>query len=125
MDVGDAVGLVEAGLISVTWALVLRRKPDFQGWRRKLAVSALACPTVAVALDLAVTAIMHFHSPDSFVAQLWAYAVMGTLVLGVCGLALAIFGRGSPRIAAIVWSSWALVVAVYNIAVATSGFAGY
>jgi cytochrome bd-type quinol oxidase subunit 2 len=115
MDAGDVVAITEVALIGVTWALTLRREQDFQGRRSKLAVSALALPTVAVVLDLALTAITHFHSPDSFVAQLWAYTVIFTLVVGVCGLALAIVGKGSPRIAAMVWSSWALIVAIYNI----------
>jgi hypothetical protein len=102
MDAVDVLGIIEAALICATWAFVSRESSDFEGWRRKLEVSALVCPTVAVALDLIVTAGRHFHLPVSFEMDLWFSSAIGTILMCFCGLVFAVFGRGRFRIAAIV-----------------------
>jgi hypothetical protein len=114
VDEGYVRIVIEAPSIAATWAFVLRHSSDFQGWRRKLGVSALVFPTVAVALDLMGT--VSDHLSDSFAVGLWGFSMTGTLVMCLCGLTFAIFGRGSFRIAAIVWSLWFLAVVYFKMA---------
>ncbi len=115
IDGGDVVAIVEALLISGTWLLVLRKKPAFEGRRRKLAFAALLIPSIAIVLDLILTAVMHFHASDSLGAAAWIIVVICTFVLGVGGLVCAIFAEGSPRAAGAIWSALSLGSALISI----------
>lgn len=104
---------MSAGVLSVflmlNWYLILRRKEVYVGWRRWAALIALAFPTAALCGELVLTAIAYFHPLNQMNGtelglDAWGVSFIAVGVLGACGFVVALVGKGSPRIASLVWS---------------------
>lgn len=109
MDLGDTIAISEGILLAGTWTLVLRNKRRWQGWREKSALWGLVCASIAILLDLSLTVVMHFRADSDFAGLLFLATMVAGLLLGVAGIVLGVVGRGSPRIASLVWSCVTLV----------------
>jgi hypothetical protein len=59
---------------------------------------------MAILLDLILTAVMLFRGESDFAGALFLATMTAGLVLGVAGLVLGTVGRGTPRIASLIWS---------------------
>jgi hypothetical protein len=87
-----------------TWAWVLHNKRKWSGWREKSALGGLFGASMAVLLDLILTAVLHFRGESDFAGAFFLVTMTAGLVLGVAGLILGTVGRGTPRIASLIWS---------------------
>ncbi|HEY6372014.1 MAG TPA: hypothetical protein VIX37_15670 [Candidatus Sulfotelmatobacter sp.] len=52
---------------------------------------------------------MHYRGDGSFAPALLVIAVVAGLLLGTAGIVLGFLGKGTPKIAALVWSSLVLL----------------
>jgi hypothetical protein len=109
MDAGDIVAISEGLLLAGTWALVLRVKRKWSGWREKAALWGFLCASVAIVADLILTVVMHFRGESTFAALLFLATVIAGVLLGFAGFVLGILGRGTPRFASLAWSSVTLL----------------
>ena len=121
-------------LIAATWWWVVRQHEVYPGWRRRASLLALVVPTVALAHELLLTAVLYFRSLNAldaatlqggwlaFVGRLWVWSFMGTGVLSFCGLVLAALGQGSPRLAGAVWSCLVLGFFLVSLVLAVNSF---
>lgn len=113
VDFGDIIAISEGALLTGTWAWVLRNKHGWSGWREKSALWGLLCVSVAILLDLILTAVMHFRGESDFAGLLFLATMVAGLLLGVAGFILGRLGRGSPRIASLIWSC----VTLFSVAI--------
>jgi hypothetical protein len=104
LDFGDIIAISESVLLVGTWAWVLRVKRVWSGWREKSALSGFLCATIAVVFDVILTVEMHFRGDGNFAAILFVVAVVAGLLLGTAGIVLGFLGKGTPKVAALVWS---------------------
>jgi hypothetical protein len=88
--------------------------------REKLAIYAFGAASLSVVLDLILTVILHFHqNPDDALAGK-AYLLLfpsGALA-ALIGLVLGLIAKGTPRMAAVLWSLLMLgsvAVTMYSI----------
>lgn len=111
MDSGDIFAITEAIALGGTWYWEFRRRSRWVGKRRKLAIYSLVFASIAVLIDLALSAIMHFHSSpdDLFAAKAFAVSLLLVMLFSVAGLSCGVVGRGTPRISGLVWSILMLV----------------
>jgi hypothetical protein len=110
MDAGDIIALSEGLLLAGTWGWVLRIKRVWSGWREKSALSGLLCATIALVCDLIHAVLL--HSEGTFAVILVMVTLVGGLLLGTAGIVLGILGKGTPRVAAVVWSCFVLLSVV-------------
>ena len=108
MDAGDILAISEGVLLASTWGWSFRVKRDWNGWREKSALFGLVCVSAAIIADLILSAIMHYRGDSDFAAVSFLITVVAGLLLGLAGLVLGIIGKGTPRVAAIVWSVFIL-----------------
>jgi hypothetical protein len=120
IDAGDIVAICEGALLAGTWVWALRVKRSWSGWREKSALLALLCATVAVLADLGLTIVMHFRGENTFVGMLFLVALVGSLLLGTAGIVFGILGRGSPRIAGLLWSCLTLISVASSVFLAAT-----
>jgi hypothetical protein len=85
--------------------------------RQKAAILGLICATVAGGLHLMLTVIRHSPQIDAPEVYFRSLELMGGLA--IVGTFSAIVGKGSPRIAAILWSLYMLGLCVMTFG--TSG----
>ena len=104
MDAGDIIAISEGVLLAATWAWVLRVKRVWSGWREKSALTGFLCATIAVVADLVLTVVMHYRGDSTFAALLFVVAVVAGLLLGTAGVVLGFLGKGTPKLAALIWS---------------------
>jgi len=110
IDIGDIIAISEGVLLVGTWAWVLRVKRVWSGWREKAALAGFLCATVSVVCDLVLTVVMHHRGDGTFAAILFMVAVVAGLLLGTAGIVLGFLGKGTPKVAALVWSSVVLLL---------------
>ena len=110
VDIGDIIAISEGVLLVGTWAWVLRVKRVWSGWREKAALAGFLCATVSVVCDLVLTVVMHHRGDGTFAAILFMVAVVAGLLLGTAGIVLGFLGKGTPKVAALVWSSVVLLL---------------
>ena len=118
MDTGDYVALAEAVGLAGTWLWVLRRNVERQEIRRKLALYAFGAASLSIILDLILTVILHFHQnpDDDIAARAWLILFPSGALTALIGLVLGLIGKGTPRIAAVVWS----LVMLISVAITVS-----
>jgi hypothetical protein len=104
MGIGDLIASSEGIFLAGTWAWVLRIKRNWIGWREKSALCAFLCASAAVVLDLILTAVMHFRSESNFAAIFFLATIVAGILLGAAGITLAIMSKGTPKLAALIWS---------------------
>ncbi len=109
MDTGDIVAISEGILLAGTWAWVLRVKRVWSGWREKTAFAGFLCATISVVCDLVLTVVMHYRGDGTLAATLFMVAVVAGLLSGTAGIVLGFLGKGTPKVAALVWSSLVLL----------------
>jgi uncharacterized YccA/Bax inhibitor family protein len=105
MDAGDIIAVSEGVLLSGTWTWVFRTKRNWVGWREKSALAGLLCASGAVVLDLILTVVMHFRGDSNLAAIIFLAAFLAGILLGTAGIVLGILSKGTPKIAALIWSS--------------------
>lgn len=116
MDFGDYVAVTEGVALAGTWFWVLRRNIERNEKRRKLAMYALASASLSVVLDLILTVILHWRqNPDDAIAGK-AYLLLFPLsaLTALIGLVLGLIAKGTPRIAAVLWSLVMLTSAAFT-----------
>jgi hypothetical protein len=108
-----------------TWWRVRRKGGVCPGWRNRASLLALAFASAALVIAITVAAVWHFQSLDSLDmastkrgwaalgAYLWLAGLMATGLLSLCGIVLAVLGKGSPRLAGAIWSL--LVSAIFFV----------
>jgi hypothetical protein len=111
MNVRDAISIAEGVALASSWIWLGRRQLSFSGWRSKASVASLGCVSLAVLLDLIRTSALQFVGLERvtswvglerLVSLTWGlFATMATLAC--LSLILAVLGKGSPRILALVW----------------------
>jgi hypothetical protein len=120
VDPGDMVAVCEGFFLAATWVWILRAKRKWPGWREKLSLYALLCASVSILADLILTSTMHFRGDSTFTAELFVATLVASLLLGVAGIVLAFLGRGSPRIAALIWSGLTLFSVAASVVMAAT-----
>jgi hypothetical protein len=137
MDVPKLLAISEgasAVLIAGTWYRVARQGNVYANWRNKASFVALLLASIAVAVQLALAIFTQFHPLEALdtaslkgggsavVAHLWLWSFFATGSLSLAGLALAILGKGSPRVPAGVWSCIVLGMFFINLVLAVNSF---
>jgi len=117
MNVRDATSIAEGAALAGSWIWLCRRHLSFSGWRSKASVASLGCVSLAVLLDLMHISVLQFVGLERvaswvgferFVSLTWGlFASMATLAC--LSLILAVLGKGSPRILAVVWFCFLLI----------------
>jgi hypothetical protein len=64
--------------------------------------------------------IMHFRGESAFAAIFFLIALIASLLLGVGGIVLGVLGRGSPRIAGLLWSCVTLISVASSVILAAT-----
>ena len=137
MDVPKLLAVSEGTsvvLIVGTWYWVSRQGNVYANWRNKASFVALMLASVAVAVQFALAIFTQFRSLDALdtaslkgggnavVAHLWLWSFVAVGLLSFAGLALAILGKGSPRLPAGVWSCIVLGMFIVNLVLAVNSF---
>ena len=138
MNIFEVVTISEVVLtvfMAATWWWVLRHHEVFIGWRRISSLAAMVLPTLALLVELAVTAdVAHYGSLEAsdvarpgggwpaLEARLWLWSFFAVGPLSFCGLILAMIGKGSPRGAAAVWSFLVLGSFLVNLILVVNSF---
>jgi hypothetical protein len=117
VDVGDIIALSEGILFAGTWIWVLRAKRSWIGWREKSAFFGFLCVSLAVILDLFLTAVMHLRGDSNFAATLFTVTFIAGILLSIAGMVLAIMGKGTPKVATLIWSALVLISAGATVVV--------
>ena len=120
VDAGDIIAICEGILLAGTWAWSLRMKRVWSGWREKSSLWALLCASFAILADLILTLVMHFRGESTFAAMLFIVTLVAALLLGIAGVVLGVLGRGSPRIAGLVWSGLTLFSVASSVIMAAT-----
>lgn len=137
MDVPKLLAVSEgasAVLIAGTWYWVARRGNVYANWRNKASFIALVLASIAVVVQFALAILTQFRPLDAMdttslngggnavVAHLWLWSFFATGLLSCGGLALAILGKGNPRVPAGVWSCVVLGLFFVNLVLAVNSF---
>jgi hypothetical protein len=137
MDVPKLLAVSEgasAVLIAGTWYWVSRRGNVYANWRNKASFLALVLASIAVVVQFALAIFTHFHplealdtaslqgGGNAIVAHLWLWSFFASGLLSLAGLALAIVGKGNPRVPAGVWSFVVLGMFFVNLVLAVNSF---
>ena len=81
----------------------------------------MLCATIATIADLLLTVVMHYRGSSIFAAQFFIATVISGVVLGVAGIVLGgTLGRGTPRVAALLWSLVVLASIAFTVLQALS-----
>src|SRR5258708_26259516 len=114
-------------LLAATGYWVSRQHAGYPGWRQRASLIALALPTLALVINLALATVAHLRPlralDDASLRGGWhAFAgsvsfcsLLPTGPLAVRGLTLGILGNGLPRFAAVIWSFLALGLVFLNL----------
>ena len=137
MDISKLLAVSEgtsAVLIAGTWYWVSRQGNVYANWRNKASFVALVLASIAVAVQFALAIFTQFRSLETLdtaslkgggkavVAHLWLWSFFVAGLLSFAGLALAILGKGSPRLPAGVWSCIVLGMFIVNLVLAVNSF---
>jgi hypothetical protein len=135
MDILRIIALSEVAagvLIAWTWLRVVRRGNFCADWRHRASLAALVLASIALAIQFAVVAsfpLLKAHDPaglrggwNEFVGYLWLGSFFATGLLAFCGIVLAILGKGSPRIAAGLWSFGVFGMFLVNLVLFINAF---
>ena len=137
MDVLRIIALSEGAagvLIAWTWYRLPPGGNFRADWRNRASLVALVLASMALAIQLALVLVTWFRPLEridsaslqggwnSFVAYLWLGSFLATGVLALCGVVLAILGKGTPRIAAGVWSFVVLGMFFVNLVFFVNSF---
>ena len=122
MDAGDFVALAEGVLLAGTWAWVLRAKHPRSGWRQHSALWSLICASIAILSDIILTVVMHYRGETTLAAILFLTTLVASLLLGLAGIVLGFLGRGSPRVAGLLWSCVTLCSIAASVLLAVMGY---
>jgi hypothetical protein len=122
MDAGDFVAIAEGVLLAGTWTWVLRAKRTRTGWREYSALWSLICASVAILSDIVLTVVMHYRGETTLAAILFLTALVASLLLGLAGIVLGILGRGTPRVAGLLWSCVTLCSIAASVLLAVMGY---
>lgn len=138
METFGIMTMFEGGLILLmagTWWRVLRRHEPYVGWRRVASLAGLALPTLALLIELGLTAdVAHYGSLEAsdaasvrggwaaLEARLWLWSFFAVGLLSLSGLILAIVAKGSPRLAAALWSFMVLGSFFVNLVLSVNSF---
>ena len=120
MDFGDVVAIVEAVALAGSWMWLQSKKLSYPGWKRKAALAALGCASLAVGLDLVLTGIMHWTGVEHVGENLYLGFFAAILIFSFLSAILSLLGRGSPRILALVWSLVLILQGAVTIAIGMS-----
>jgi len=115
VDSGDIIAISEGLLLAGTWAWVLHVKRSWSGWREKSALWGLLCVSVAILADLILTLVTHFRGESTFTGAFFLATLMAGVLLGIAGFVLGILGKGTPRVASLVWSCVTLLSAAVTV----------
>jgi hypothetical protein len=139
MDVWEMIAILEGALailIAGTWYWVLRQHGEYSGWRQRASLTALALPTLALVINLALATVVHLRPLrdlddaslrggwQAFGGSLWVWSLLATGPLSFCGLILVVVGKGMPRVAAAIWSFLTLGIFFLNLTLAVNSFHG-
>jgi len=122
-------------LMAATWWYVARRENLDRGWRHTASKAGLILPTVALALELLLAAIVAYYGSLQNLDEAAQHGRAGALVawsslglsiatglLPVVGLVLGVIGKGGPRVVGIIWSCVVLGTAFVNFVLAVNSF---
>lgn len=106
LEFGDYVGIAEGIALVGTWRWALSRGVPRNGMRHKLAIYALGAASISVVIDLILTLILHFHQnpDDSFAGKAYLLLFPLSALAALIGLVSGLIARGTPRVAAVIWS---------------------
>ncbi len=122
MDAGDFVAIAEGVLLAATWAWALReRRPRTVG-RQHSALWSLICASIAILSDIILTVVMHYRGETTLAAILFLNTLVASLLLGLAGIVLGILGRGTPRVAGLLWSCVTLCSIAASVLLAVMGY---
>jgi hypothetical protein len=131
LAVSDGASVV---LIAVTWYWVLRQGNVYANWRNRASFGALVLASIAVAIQFALAIVTQLRplealdtaslrgGSNALVAHVWLWSFFATGVLSFAGFALAILGKGNPRVPAGVWSLIGLGMFLINLVLAVNSF---
>jgi hypothetical protein len=137
MDVTRVLAVSEGAsvvLITATWYWVVRQGNVYPNWRNRASFVALVLASIAVAIQFAlaiVTQLFPLETLDTaslrgglnpLIAHLWLWSFFATGILSFAGVALAILGKGNPRVPAGVWSIIILGMFLVNLILAVNSF---
>src|SRR5690348_422060 len=130
--VPEAILLV---FIAGTWWWVLRQRNSTIGRRHRASLAGLVLPTLALFLELLVATIVSYYGSlqaldEAAATGSWSsvvdYLTLGLSIaaglLPLCGLVLAIAGKGSLRILGVIWSCIVLCTFFVNLVLAVNSF---
>ena len=121
-------------LIAVTWPWVLRQENVQENWRNRASVVALGLASIAVVIQFGLAKLTHLRplealdaaslrgGSNALVAHLWLWSLFATGGLSFAGFALAILGKGSPRVPAGVLAFIVLGMFLANLVLAVNSF---
>src|SRR5258708_37981551 len=139
MDVWAIIAISEGALailMAGTWYWVSRQHTQYSGWRQRASLIALALPTLALVIDLALATVAHLRPLRelddaslrggwyAFAGSVSLWSLLATGPLSLSGLILAIVGKRIPRVAAAIWAFLILVTFFVNLALAANSFHG-
>lgn len=121
--------------LSGAWWWVMRQPRETAGWRYKASLAGLALPTFALVVQLILTGVeapfgslaaldeasLQRHLPP-YVGGLWVCSFFSVGLLSVCGLALALAGKGGLRILGVLSSALVLGDFLINLVLAVNSF---
>jgi hypothetical protein len=125
---------VSAVLIAGTWYWVSQRGNVYANWRNRASFMGLVLASIAVAVQFALAVFTQFRPLEALdtaslkgggstvVAHLWLWSFFATGLLSFAGLALAILGKGNPRVPAGVWSFIVFGMFFVNLVLAVNSF---
>jgi hypothetical protein len=137
MDVPKLLAVSEgasAVLIAGTWYWVLRQGNVYANWRNKASFLALVLASIAVVVQFALAILTRFHPLEALdaaslqggssavVAHLWLWSFFATGLLSLAGLALALLGKGNPRVPAGIWACIVFGMFFVNLVLAVNSF---
>lgn len=117
MDLGDGIAIVEGVALAGSWIWLRAKKLSYSGWRRKASLAAFGCATLGLFLDLintdglrwiGIERVVYWVSFERFGSlSRGLFALVG--IMACLSLALALLGKGSPRILALTWFCFLLI----------------
>ena len=117
MNFWDGIAVAEIVALAGSWIWLRTKKLSYSSWRRKAALAALGCVSLAAFLDLANTGISRLIGIER-VAYFYGLERVGSLASGLfaaigtmacLSLILGLLGKGSPRILALTWFCFLLI----------------
>jgi len=93
----------------------MRRKRSSHGPRRKASIVGFILVSLAIALNMILTLVMHVDSSDDVGSHTYYALVALMTVLALASLLLGILGKGGTRVPTIVWSCIVLLTCFFTL----------